>query len=354
MSDNTTRVQSLLGKEVVNLKDGSFIGKIQSVVINPVEKKVIGVYVKLKGILSGRNFIPFSGIQSFGTHSVTIKEDFDPEATAKGVEEKDIINMPVITITGTMLGKVDSFTFEKSSGVITEYILTEGIVQDTLRGKALLKGEKVSRIGKDVLIAAAEVDETGLEELDNHEYEESVVSTFIEVKEDAQEVYDESKEKLQETKENIVEEIETSKISAKNAWQQAISKAKKISEEWTFKIKEQAGKVEGEAKELWTEAQSVTQKQIEKLNHIKEKWQEKLANIQNKKQDEFGEQLLNEIKGKTVSKTLYDDEGNAIILPGQVINDEIFKKAGEKGKLHELFILAATKEVEDQIEEMEN
>ncbi|KJS84348.1 MAG: hypothetical protein JM58_10915 [Peptococcaceae bacterium BICA1-8] len=355
MENKFTNIQELLGKEVVALKDGSYLGKVQSIGIDAGEKKVIGVFIKLKGILSGKIFVPFSGIQAFGDHGITLKEDFDTENTAKGVEEKEILEMPVITIDGTMLGKVDSFAFDKSSGEITEYILTEGLVRDTLRGKGLLRGISVSRIGKDVIIAAKEVDASNLEqvELDYIDSDDDLETGVIQLNVEEEDTLREFKDEFKDTQENLKQSIEAGKNSAERGWQQTVQKVKKITEEWTEVIKQQADKVGDEAKELWSDAQAVSQKQLEKLNQVKEKWQVKLASIQHKKQDEFSEQLMDEIKDKTVNSPLYDDEGNPIILPGQEINNVIVKKAMEKGKLHQLFVLAATRDVEDQIEQIE-
>ena len=92
---------------------------------------------------------------------------------------------------------------------------------------------------------------------------------------------------------------------------------------------------------------------MEKLNQVKEVWEEKLNNIKSKPQEELGEQVLMEIKGKTIGKPLCDDQGEVIILPGQVNDDKLIKKAIENGKLHELFILIATKDVEDEIEKVD-
>jgi len=355
MENNLVNVLGLLGKEVIALKDGSYLGKVQSIGINAGEKKVTGVFIKLKGILSGKIFVPFSGIQAFGDHGITLKEDFDTENTVKGVEEKEILEMPVITIDGTMLGKVDSFAFDKNSGAITEYILTEGLVRDTLKGKGLLRGESVSRIGKDVIIAAQEIDASSLEQVDSDyiDFKDNLEESLGELNEVTEEILSESKEELQDNQESLEENIAAEKNAAEKSWQQTVQKVKKVTEELTGVIKQQADKVGGEAKELWSDAQAVSHKQLEKLNQVKEKWQEKLTSIQNKKQDEFSEQLMDEIKDKTVNSPLYDDGGNPIILPGQVINNVIVKQAMAKGKLHQLFVLAATKDVEEQIEKIE-
>ncbi|MFZ5942728.1 MAG: PRC-barrel domain-containing protein [Bacillota bacterium] len=351
MTASNVRVRSLMGKEVIYLKDGSFLGKVQSAVVNSGEKRVTGITIKLKGILSGKSFIPYSLIQSFGVHSITVKDEFDPEVMVKVSEEKEIIDMPVITITGTMLGNVDNFSFDQKDGSITQYILTGGIVHDSLEGKGILRGDQISRIGKDVIIANADVDENDLEELDVEytEMQENISSALEQTKE----IYEDAKGQLAKSQEKLEKGLENAKTSAENTWQQVGNKAKSITEEWTKKIKEQADKLSGEAKELFAEAQEATQIQLEKLNSVKNKWQEKLSNIKGKPQDEIGESLLNEIRNKTVSKVLYDNEGSPIIIPGQTINDAVLKKALEKGKIHELFMLAAAKDVEDEIEKIE-
>lgn len=346
MENNTVNIKHLLGKEVVALKDGSYYGKVQSVGINIEERKVTGLFIKLKGIFSGKIFIPFAGIQSFGEHGITLREDYEMDNMQKAVEEKEIFGMPVITFDGTLLGNVDSFAFDKMDGKITEYILTEGLVRDTLHGKALLRATCVARIGKDVIIAAKEVDCGDLEQIGNDgEMIDNFAGTFPEPY--SIETEAEFEEDIKDSK------VDAGKISAEKAWQQTLQQAKLITEELAEKIKSQAEKVGDEAKDFWIEAQNITQNQLEKFNQIKEEWQEKLTLIQQRKQDEFGQHLLDEIKDKTVSSPLYDDEGEPIILPGQVINNVVVKKAMEKGKLHQLFIITATKEVKDQIDKIE-
>ncbi|MFZ7102340.1 MAG: PRC-barrel domain-containing protein [Peptococcaceae bacterium] len=351
MTETKIGVFNVLGKEAVSLKDGEYLGKIQGVMVNREEQRVTGIYIKQKGILSGKTFISFSGVGYFGEHTVTIKEDYQGENPGKEVEEKDILEMPVITITGTLLGNVDSFTFDSASGIITEYILTEGILQDTFRGKGLLKGDQVSRIGKDVIIAAAEVDESQLEEVEG-EYIE-IKDTYPAGAEDVRETGEDAKELMKNTRDNLERGLETAKNTAEKTWQQVGQKTKKMTEDWAGVIKGQAGKLSGEAKEFLTEAHSATNKQLEKLNQVKDKWQTKLTMIQNKKQDELSDQLLEEIKNKTVSEVLYDEENKPIIQPGEVITEQVLQKAAAKGKLHELFLLAAAKDVEDQIEKVE-
>lgn len=349
MDNGNVGVFSVLGKEGVSLKDGEYLGKIQLVTVNREEKKVTGVYIKQKGILSGRLFIPFSGVEYFGQHTVTIKENYGQENHPGDIEEKDILEMPVITVTGTLLGKVESFTFERSTGRITQYILSGGILEDALRGKGLLKGDEVARIGKDVIITVAGVDENNLAEVEGEvEFEDWNTAEEDLATAQGEEPGDEEVQD-QEIQDNLAENFAAARNSAEKSWQQVVQQSKKLTEEWANVLKDQADKLSGEAKELLT----VSNKKLEKLNQVKDKWQSKLNIIQNKKEDELSVQLLEEIKNKTVSKTLYDADNQPIILPGEVITQQVLQKAIEKGKLHELFLLTAAKDVEDQLEKVE-
>lgn len=346
MNGSGINAKSLLNREVVALRDGSYFGKVQSIGINTGTKMVTGLFIKPKGILSGKVFIPFSGIQSFGDYGVTIKEDFDIDNPIKTMEEKELLEMPVITVNGNLLGFVDNFTFDKTDGTIVEYILSEGLVRDTFRGKGVLPGSKVSRIGKDVIIAVEAVESLNFEEVseDVESFPSIIEDPIIKIDVEGPEIETEVQEDDdREEKERAIEK----------EWHRALQKVKIVSERLTEKIKVQANKVGDEAREFFADAQNVTQKQLERLNRVIENWQGKLAVIQNKEDDKFNQQLLDEIKNKTVGCPLYDDEGNSIILPGQVIDSGVVKKAMEKGKLHQLFILVAAKDVEEQVEKVE-
>jgi len=344
MINNEVKAQKYLGKEVITLKDGTYLGKVHSIVINAEEKRIIGITIKLKGLLSGKMFIPLDSIQGFGTHGITIKEEFEP-GNSKVVEEKEILDMPVITTNGTLLGKIYDFGFDVETGQITQYILTEGLVKDTYRGKALIEASDVFRIGKDVVIVNSELEQLDMMDYYEEEPDETEINPQWEIQED--------KELSQEDHDD-----------PEKYWEQTLSDAKKIAETWKATLKEQGSKLGAEAKEIKNtsqqmletfldDAQKKIQEQLEKLNQVKEVWEEKLNNIKSKPQEELGEQVLMEIKGKTIGKPLCDDQGEVIILPGQVIDDKLIKKAIENGKLHELFILIATKDVEDEIEKVD-
>lgn len=347
MANNEVKAQKYLGKEVIALKDGTYIGKVHSIVINAEAKEITGITIKLKGLLSGKMFIPLYSIQGFGTHSITIKEDFQPE-NSKVAEDKEIMEMPVITNSGTLLGKINDFAFDVETGGITQYILSEGVVKDTFQGRAILNASDVFRIGKDVIIVNSDLDQLNIMDYNEEEpYDSNFTDEYIV---DGQWDMDQS---------NYEENDDPEK-----SWEQAVKDVKQVSENWKAVLKEQGSKLGAEAREIknnsqqklevfLNEAQKKAQEQLEKLNQVKDVWEEKLNNIKAKPQEELGEQVLMEIKGKTIGKPLCDEEGEVFILPGQIIDDELIKKAVQKGKLHDLFILIATKDVEDEMERVD-
>ena len=65
MEEQLINAGSVIGKEVLNLEDGTFAGKVQNLLIDEETKCIIGLQLKQKGRLNGKNMAPYSvGIQN--------------------------------------------------------------------------------------------------------------------------------------------------------------------------------------------------------------------------------------------------------------------------------------------------
>ena len=74
MNDQRVNVGSVMGKEVLDLSSGSFLGRAQSITVHALEKRVVGVMLKQKGLLGGKNIIPLANIKAFGSHKMCIRD----------------------------------------------------------------------------------------------------------------------------------------------------------------------------------------------------------------------------------------------------------------------------------------
>ena len=65
-------VGSLAGKDILNLENGTFVGKAQNVLVDPANQHVAGVLLRQKGLLGSKNVLALENIKAFGSHTITL------------------------------------------------------------------------------------------------------------------------------------------------------------------------------------------------------------------------------------------------------------------------------------------
>jgi len=306
--EKLTNVGSALGKDIINLEDGAFVGTIQGVFIDAESRKVTGFVIKNKGLLGGKNTIAFENIRAIGEHMVTVTS---LEGSAEG---KEIRNMSVITADGTYMGKIIDFAFEPN-GTITELILKDGIMKGLPKDRGAVACDDILTFGKDMVIAK--------EGLANNEFtisDEEVYGDWEEVDEILEDIEDDSADedeaKEEKSYEEHFDEI-TDKISQK--FSSVGNKIKEIdTDEVTDKIKVQSNKLTTEAKGLWGSLKG-------KLKSQKE--EEKPINVA---------VVLESLKDYDLEKPLLNDDGSVLIWPEQEIDLPLLEKVIALGKLEAL------------------
>lgn len=313
-----------MGKEVLDLSSGSFLGRAQSITVHAHEQRVVGVTLKQKGLLGGKNIIPLANIKAFGSHTITVT-GLENVMALEGV---DILNMSVVTIDGTVLGKVLDFIFEPDTGVITDYVLNGGILQDQPAKKGMLGGRHVVSIGRDVIIAQEKIDLADLVS-----YEDTFGDSWQEIDELMEGMSaDISDSDLENELEDVVDDF-AGKIN--KTIDEMSEKLKEVNtEEFADKIKLQANKLTDEAKEL--------------LELVKAKFAAK--DKAEPTEADLAGQIVEQLRGSTVDKPLLDAQGNVIIWPGQVIGLQEVRMAVQTGKLQELIGSTVALETSDDLE----
>lgn len=356
MNDKITNIGSVIGKEILNLSDGSFLGKVQGVFIDETEQKLTGLKVKQKGLLGGKNSIPFESIKSFGTHKITIENLKEIEVE----EGRNIISMPIVTSDGTILGKIIDFAFEPVDGKIVEYVLKGGLMESTFEDYGTVSGESIIAIGKDAIIAKEDLAEEDFKKPDEEVYGDwKVVDEVIDGLDDDD---DDDEETISETtdstrKENNFEdqfdEI-TNKITKTIGDVTDKIKKEVTSDDLGDKLKEQADKIGEEAKSFLTIMKDkLQQNKPSNLDPdlLKQDLKNKMGVKTNKKddnEDALASQIVEQLKGASVEKPLLDGQGNVIVWPGQLIGNEEVKQAIKAGKLQELISLTVQLTMEEE------
>ncbi|NMB35711.1 MAG: hypothetical protein GX989_05430 [Firmicutes bacterium] len=153
------RIKTIKGYPVVNLTDGTLLGRVQDLIINPLAKKVEGLVIGEKGFLKGRlSRIPFEQIYNIGKDVLIVKEkeqETAPETHASLEEFKDysFLGSSVVSSQGDYIAKVQDFTFSVQTGAIKELLLYDIPKQDKKDKDVFLSIDGVLNLGKDYVIA---------------------------------------------------------------------------------------------------------------------------------------------------------------------------------------------------------
>lgn len=148
---------------VISLEEGKRIGTIKGLVINPAEKRVAALIVEQKGLFNDQKFIPYSKIRSVGEDAVTIhhgsfvqKGDNLPEIISLVKDKCKINGARIVTESGTLLGTVDDYYVDLTSGELVGMEFSGGYVSGIFSGTAFLDIEHVLTIGKEMIVCSDE------------------------------------------------------------------------------------------------------------------------------------------------------------------------------------------------------
>lgn len=330
-------IGSIMGKEILNLADGTMIGKVYGVALTS-DKKVAGLKVKEKKFMGNVNIVPFENVRAFGA-TITVN-DVDGAACA---EIRDALGKNVITADGNLLGRVEELAFDEKSGEVAEIVIRGELMDTMTGGRGILPGEKIVSFGKDVVIAAENITAE-----DFHIPAEEFYGDWKSVDEMLDEIdavdgvsFDEDgfEEKVEEPLEKTIDGFT-------KAMEDAVGKLK--DEVTSDKFKEQTerfiDRFGEEAKGLFNEMRDWV-KNID-TDGLKEDIKNKM-NRREEPEDVLAADLVQQLEDLTVEKPLLDEEGNVIVWPGQIIGKEEIKTALRSGKLQDLLDLATVSLLED-------
>ena len=328
-------VGSIMGKDILNLEEGTMIGKVCGVALTP-DNKVAGLKVKSKKIMGTMNVVPFENVKAFGA-TITVN-DVDGTACA---DTRDALGKNVITADGNLLGRVEELAFDAETGDIAEIVIKGELMDTMLDGRGILPGEKLVSIGKDVVIAVENItaedfqtpaeevygDWKELDELLEDIEKENEQIMFEDIDED-----DDAEDKVESTLEGFAKTMEET--------------LKKLKDEVTSEsFKEQTNQAidrfSAEAKNLFGEMREWV-KNID-TDSIKSRITRK-----EEPEDVLAADLVSQLENLTVAKPVLDEDGNVIVWPGQIIGKEEIKAALRGGRLQELLDMATVSLVKEE------
>jgi uncharacterized protein YrrD len=146
----------IIGLPVISIIEGTELGRVKSLLINPVDGSVTILIDDAKWYW-GAKFLPLAAVTGLGEYAITIENSDailtladSPEVEKLIVADLKVIGTKVLTKTGRIQGKVTEILIDNSGKIIACEI-------EDLNGEVTtIDAQHILTFGKDVLIVAGE------------------------------------------------------------------------------------------------------------------------------------------------------------------------------------------------------
>ncbi len=148
----------LAGLAVVTLAGGERLGRFHDVVFHAASGRVTGFLVDLGGLFSKRGFLPAGQVRSVGGDALTVASadalgQANPtSADPDELEARSISGRPVLSVSGSVLGRVADVLVDTEALTVPALTLSVGLLSNALHGKPRLPLGLVQTIGKDSVV----------------------------------------------------------------------------------------------------------------------------------------------------------------------------------------------------------
>ena len=322
-------IGSIMGKELLNLSDGTMVGKVCGVVLTP-DCKVAGLKVRERKLMSGTITVAFENIKSFGA-TITLHG----VSNVMAQETRTVLGKNVITADGNLLGRVEELAFDMETGAVEEVVIQGELMDTMLGGRGILPGDKLLNFGKDVVIAVDNITAADFQQPEEGFYGDwkAMDEVLDSIESETAEVFDEQDAAADNTEKSS--RLENTIDGLTKTLEETIQKLK--DEVTSDRVKDQTDRlidrVGEETKNIFNELRLMV-KNID-TEAIKNKIGRK-----DTPEDTLAADLEEQMKGFTVEKPVLDADGNVIAWPGQVLDKEKIKLALQAGALQELLDFA--------------
>ena len=149
---------------IVSIAEGEEVGMVKDFIVDPVEKAVVALVIADKTWYAGAKVISFSLINSIGDYAITTENSSSvvelsnmPEIIDLLKKELKMIDARVITRGGRFVGRVNEYSIDPETGRILGLELA-GDADVSSPDKNVIPSASIVTIGKDVIIVNDDVE----------------------------------------------------------------------------------------------------------------------------------------------------------------------------------------------------
>ncbi len=201
--------RKFISMPVVSLQEGTEIGAVRSLIIDPAKMEVAALIIDQRGWFREQKIIPYSKVKSVGTDAVTIDQSSNVQKTVslpeilKLIKERaNPLGTKVIAENGTVLGLVDEYYIDEITGKITGLEITGKLLESLFKGRAMLPIENVRTMGSDIMVVKDGC-ESQLEKIDG-----GLQETIHNIKEGTSSLWGSTVQRTKEISKNIKDKYE--------------------------------------------------------------------------------------------------------------------------------------------------
>ena len=163
------RYSEVLGLPAICLEDGKKVGVIKNIIFCPKKKKLLAFLLECRSYELSKKVILAEDIINLGKDAVIIsdlkclKDLRKIKNTDEFIDKGEVIGLRVYSRSGEDMGIVKDVIFDYKTGSIEGVEISDGLMQDIVKGRSVLPLIGKVEFGEDVILADSEAVEEIME-----------------------------------------------------------------------------------------------------------------------------------------------------------------------------------------------
>lgn len=153
------RSRAIIGRPVINLAEGAYIGRVRDLVIDPAARAVAAIVIQAGALSREQKFVPYNRVQAVGANAIVlgsgdrgVRTPGLPEIVRLWKERTPVVGARVVSVSGSVLGVVREYYVDPATGDLAGFEVAASYRQNLRGGRRFIAVRWVKTLGRDILI----------------------------------------------------------------------------------------------------------------------------------------------------------------------------------------------------------